>query len=67
MFQIIMPFVDLFCRHCKANLNVEIIIYDNLALQFNFARDILKEPAYKLHWKVINWLIYLKYKWIKLV
>ena len=38
-------FVDLFCRHCKANLSVEIIIYDNLAFQFNLTKcDILKEP-----------------------
>lgn len=37
-------FVDLFCRHYKANLNVEIIIYDNLAFQFNLTKcDILKE------------------------
>lgn len=48
-------FVDLFCRHCKANLNVEIIIYDNLALQFNLTKcDILKEPAISYIEKVIN-------------
>lgn len=48
-------FVDLFCRHCKANLNVEIIIHDNLALQFNLTKcAILKEPDISYIEKVIN-------------
>lgn len=48
-------FVDLFYRHCKANLNVEIIIYDNLALQFNLTKcDILKELDISYIEKFIN-------------